>query len=268
MKLATKDLAERVPAVFASRPSSRMSKRYTQVNTADVIKQLNKEGWEVVEATQKNSPTAAQRRVAKHLIRFRHKSARGIFKGGRKAAGQAYPELVLLNSHDGTCTYRLFAGLHVAACANGLIVAEEVIASISIRHHEANQEALTNAAKEMASRIKPVINRIDRMRKRKLTDKEAKAFARSALKMKFPEGNAPFKPETILTPRRQEDDRSDLWAVFNVIQENLLAGGTKGETTTGRRYTSRPTRDVNVQVKHNQELWTMADALLTAGSRN
>ena len=262
--LSRKELKIFAPAIFTSAPADHLSDKYHQVRTIDAIDALQGEGWRPVSADQKRSRVADGVPYAKHLVRFRHEDVQGVFKGSARAVGQAFPEIVLSNSHNGSSCYRLLAGIHVVACSNGLIVAEETIGSIIIRHLQGNSADLIDAATTISNQTKPVIQRVNNMRERILTPEEATAFARSALKMKFPSGNSPFKPEHVLTARRDEDDREDLWAVFNRVQENLMAGGTVGVTTgdSGRRYTSRPIRDVNAVLKYNQSLWAMADQLL------
>ena len=262
--LSRKELKTLAPAIFTTSPASRLSDKYQQVRTIDAIDALQGEGWRPVSADQKHSRSNQDLPYAKHLVRFRHEDVQGVFAGGANAVGQAFPEIVLSNSHNGSSCYRLLAGIHVVACSNGLIVAEETIGSIIVRHLQGNAAALIDAATIISNQTKPVITRVNAMRERILTPEEAETFARSALKMKFPSGNSPFKPENILAARREEDDREDLWAVFNRVQENLMAGGTVGVTTgdSGRRYTSRPSRDINAVLKHNQSLWALADQLL------
>ena len=259
--LSPKELKNLAPAIFATAPKSRLSDKYAQVRTIEAIEALQGEGWRPVHADQKRARSTEDRPYARHIVRFRHEDVEGVFKGGAKAVGQAFPEIVLSNSHNGSSCYRLLAGIHVVACSNGLIVAEETLGSIIIRHLQANASDLIDAATIISNQTKPVIQRVNAMRERILLPEEAKSFAKAALEMKFPSGNSPFKPENILAARREEDDREDLWAVFNRIQENLMAGGTVGVTTgdSGRRYTSSPIRDIPVVLKHNQNLWALAD---------
>src|SRR3546814_3328894 len=51
---------------------------------------------------------------------------------------------------------------------------------------------------------------------------ESEVFARAALALKYDEDKpAPITESQILMPRRHDDDRRDLWSVFNRTQENL-----------------------------------------------
>ena len=57
----------------------------------------------------------ARGEFTKHLLRFRHDS---MVEG----SGDEIPELILVNSHDGTSSYQLMAGICRTICAHGLIV--------------------------------------------------------------------------------------------------------------------------------------------------
>jgi len=95
-----------------------------------------------------------------------------------------------------------------------------------------------------------------------LSEEAAEAFAADALALKFPLGNAPFEPRAILQPRREINDQSNLWTVFNNVQENLMKGGVTGQSQSGRRHTSRPVTDINVKLGFNQRLWALVDDYL------
>ena len=57
-----------------------------------------------------------------------------------------------------------------------------------------------------------------------------------------------------------------LFRSFNRVQENIIKGGVRGRSTTGRRLSTRAVGGVNENVKLNRALWTLADGL--AGLKN
>lgn len=250
------------PAIFQQRKLGRLSERYFRVSTVDAIEALAKGGWRPVGAEQKKARRAVEKDFAKHMIRFRHAKSDALFKGGNNAVGQAFPEIILLNSHNGSSCYRLVAGIFVLACSNGLVVAEQTLGSVTVRHTKENASLLVEAADKISKNMKPIVSRVGDMRKMVMNEKQKNEFARAALKVKFPKGGSPFTAKDLLVTRRKEDDRKDLWAVFNVVQENLMAGGLVGKTASGRRFTSSPVRDINVKINANQALWALADDFL------
>jgi len=88
-------------------------------------------------------------------------------------------------------------------------------------------------------------------------------FARAALTFKYddPDKPAPVTEAQILTPRRTDDDRRDLWSVFNRTQENLVKGGLNGRTASGRRQSTRPVQGIDQNLRLNRALWLLADGM-------
>ena len=56
-------------------------------------------------------------------------------------------------------------------------------------------------------------------------------------------------------PRREQDRCTDLWTVFNVVQENLMRGGFSN-SDTGRR--ARAVKNIDKTVTYNQGVWDLA----------
>ena len=68
---------------------------------------------------------------AKHMLRFRHADARPL---AERRVGQVFPEIVLLNSHDGTGAYRVMSGVFRLMCLNGMVVADRRGAEVRVPH--------------------------------------------------------------------------------------------------------------------------------------
>src|SRR3546814_10655148 len=84
---------------------------------------------------------------------------------------------------------------------------------------------------------------------------ESEVFARAALALKYDEDRpAPITESQILMPRRHDDDRRDLWSVFNRTQENLTKGGLSARAANGRRQTTRPVQGIDQSVRLNRAL--------------
>ncbi|MCG5526544.1 DUF945 domain-containing protein, partial [Ectothiorhodospira haloalkaliphila] len=71
---------------------------------------------------------------------------------------------------------------------------------------------------------------------------------------------APIKPENLLEARRREDAQDQtLWGAFNKAQENLLKGGIRGRSRSGRRTRTRPIHSVTEDVRLNRALWRLTE---------
>lgn len=92
---------------------------------------------------------------------------------------------------------------------------------------------------------------------------ESEVFARAALSLKYddPVKPVPIIESQILMPRRTDDDRRDLWSVFNRTQENLIKGGLRARATNGRRQQTRPVQGIDQNLRLNRALWLLADGM-------
>lgn len=111
--LTRESLLRTAPSVFTSQAHFETSDKYQQISTISIINALEHEGYYPVWAAQSKSRNQEHRPFAKHLVRFRHQS--------NFNSRELFPELVLVNSHDGLSSYRLNAGLFRLVCSNGLV---------------------------------------------------------------------------------------------------------------------------------------------------
>ena len=108
----TDDQIHRVaPSIFADAPHESRSQRYAYIPTAAVLTELRKEGFQPFMVTQTRVRDEGKREHTKHMLRLRHAS---------QIHGAEANEIVLLNSHDGTSSYQMLAGMFRFVCSNGL----------------------------------------------------------------------------------------------------------------------------------------------------
>src|SRR5262249_39656086 len=127
--LTNDQLHRSAPSIFASTPWHHMSDGYRFVPTIEVVDLLRGRGFQPVRAQQSRSRIEGKGAFTKHLIRFRHDS---LIDAPR--VGEEIPELVLVNSHDGTSSYQLMAGIFRLVCSNGLVVQSTDFGSIRVHH--------------------------------------------------------------------------------------------------------------------------------------
>ena len=72
MEPLTKTHIESVaPSVYATSPSTNVSDKYSFIPTTQIMNDLGQEGWQVYDASQRNSRTG-QGMFTKHMLRFRN----------------------------------------------------------------------------------------------------------------------------------------------------------------------------------------------------
>ena len=129
---------------------------------------------------------------------------------------------MLLNSHDGTSSYQMLAGMFRFVCSNGLVCGDTV-ADVRVPHKGDVAGFRHRRRFRGVERLRAGERSRDLMRSITLDEGEAEVFARAALSLKYddPDKPAPITESQILMPRRFDDRRPDLWSVFNRTQENL-----------------------------------------------
>ena len=241
------------PSIFADAPHESRSQRYAYIPTATVLTELRKEGFEPFMVTQTRVRDEGKREHTKHMVRLRH--------AGQINAAEAN-EIILLNSHDGTSSYQLLAGMFRFVCKNGLVCGDTV-ADVRVPHKGDVAGQVIEGAYEVLHGFDRALESREAMQSIALDTGESEVFARAALSLKYddPDKPAPITETQILMPRRVDDHRPDLWSVFNRTQENLIKGGLTGRAANGRRQSTRPVQGIDPNLRLNRALWLLADGM-------
>ena len=250
--LSNEQIARYAPSVLAQEAHESRGERYTFIPTIEVLDGLRREGFQPFEVRQTRVRDQSKREHTKHLVRLRHESS--------ITSLEEVPEIILLNSHDGSSSYQLLSGFFRFVCSNGLI-AGDVCNDIRVRHSGNVVDDVIEGAVRVLDNVEEIAGRIDTYKSITLAPEEATVFANAALSLRWDEDKAPVQADQVLRTRRWADNKADLWTTFNRVQENLLKGGLSGRSTTGRRSTTRAVGGVNENVKLNRALWSLADGL-------
>jgi hypothetical protein len=253
--LTLDDLRHRVPAVFAQSAHERTSSTYTFIPTERVLTGLMQAGFVPVDARQAKARRGLTH--ARHVVRLRRRFETVQLR-------DAVPEVVFLNSHDGTSAYQLRVGLFRVVCTNGLIVSLGAFPSFRMAHRGDIVDEVVTSALEISERFGVLAGQVERMEQRHLLKDEQLAFAERALAVRFPEPQeVGIQAAQLLTCRRTDDLGNDLWSVLNKVQENLLQGGLSRLAGSGRRTRTRRITSIREDVRINSRLWDLAEEVLT-----
>ncbi len=250
--LSNDQLQRAVPAAFADAAHESRSARYAYIPTAAVIDGMRAEGFLPVKATQATVRDAARAAHGKHMIRFRREDQLHLPEAR---------EIIMINSHDGTSAYKLSAGIFRLVCSNGLVVGRE-----DMRHTVRHSGNVVHEVIEGATRIIEDFHRvtedIELMKSTQIAPPLAIAFANAAIEARFEGDEKPVTADQVLRPRRSADTGSDLWTVFNRIQENTIRGGIPGTSrdAIGRmhRRRTREVKGIDQNDTLNRALWRLA----------
>jgi hypothetical protein len=255
-ELSLDAVRQRAPAVFAPAAHERMSSKYTFIPTERVLSGLMSAGFVPVDARQTHARTSPQH--ARHVVRLRRRFETIQLK-------DSIPEVVFLNSHDGTSGYQLRMGIFRVVCTNGLIVSRGAFPGYCVSHRGNVLDDVIARALDISERFEGLALQVDRMEQRALEPAEQVRFAERALTLRYPESaESGMQPSQLLTCRRVEDQGEDLWSTLNRVQENLLRGGLSRRSTSGRLTRTRRITAIREEVRLNSGLWDLASELLAA----
>ncbi|MCE7545748.1 DUF932 domain-containing protein [Citrobacter sp. S39] len=250
--LTREELMHHVPSVFGEEKHDSRSDRYAYIPTITLLENLQREGFQPFFACQSRVRDQDRREHTKHMLRLR--------RTGQISLPQV-PEIILINSHDGSSSYQMLPGIFRAICTNGMVCGQS-FGEIRVPHRGDVVEKVIEGAYEVLGVFDQVEEKRDAMQSLVLPQPAQQALANAALKYRFGEDHQPVTASQVLTPRRYEDRRDDLWTVYNRVQESLIKGGLSGRTVQGKNNRTRAVTSIDGDVKLNRALWVMAENML------
>lgn len=270
--LSDEQLKAMCPSAFKESPTNPgVSNRYVHANTMTVVNDLRKLGWFPVEAKQCRAKKNSSGIRSFHMISFQNPDIyieKPDSDGGSTV--EAYPRIILTNSHDGFNAFKFMVGLFRLVCSNGLVVSTEEMANVSIKHINYDFETLRDVVKTTIENVPNIVMKMNRMKKTFLNEDEKKELATEVVKIrKNVESDEKFEidEETImeiLNPEREEDKSNDLWTVFNVCQEKMTKGGYRSVGGANKLRRQRKITSIKKDVDYNQRLWAFAEKFIPA----
>ncbi|EAR4689760.1 DUF945 domain-containing protein [Salmonella enterica] len=252
--LTHEELMQYTPSVFGEDKHTSRSEKYTYIPTITLLENLRREGFEPFFACQSRVRDPGRRDYTKHMLRLRRAG---------QITGQQVPEIIILNSHSGESSFQLLPGIWRQVWANGLVCGQS-FGEIRVPHRGDIAEKVIEGAYEVQGVFDRVKEKREAMQSLLLPPPAQQALAKAALMYRFGEEHQPVTDTQILTPRRYEDRKVDLWSVFNRIQENLSKGGLAGRTAQGKRTHTRAVNGIDGDVRLNRALWVMAEQMQQA----
>ena len=249
--MTIQEIKKIAPSVFATKPSSKMSNKYSFVPTIDLMENFEKEGWILSSVRQSGK---GQHSV--HELRYRN--------GQLPNVGDTLPEAIIRNSHNGGCALSVSAGLFRLCCSNGLTVPTSTAEQFTIRHMGFDSEEVKRLTESFAMKLPKIQNSVDRMMDRMMTEGEKIEFAKNASIIKWGMGSVPssLNFEQLITPQRDGDNGDDLWTTFNIVQEKFIRGGVEYKSNKGRNTSLKGLKNIMATNQMNTKLWTLAETLV------
>ena len=242
------------PAFYSDTHASRLSDKYVHVKTSEVLDVFQDHGWKISAASSANRGKNQQH--SRHLVRMRHSD----YLEGFRADG-VIPELLVLNSHNGSWALRMMLGMFRTVCANGM-VAGSVWEGVTLKHYRLKdlEAKVQSATVSMSDHVHTLGNCIETWDKIELSAPQQEEFATKAREIRWGAAT-PVEASVLLEARRPEDTGTSLWKVFNRVQESLTQGGFSGRTSNNHIMSVKGVKNVRRDFMYNKRLWELADNL-------
>ena len=265
----TKDqLKELCPVAFKDAPTNpKVTDKYLFVNTETIVDDLDKLGWKPVSAAMRKS-RGKDTIFSKHMVSFQNPDIKITSKDG----DNAFPRIIMTNSHDGLQAFKFSVGIFRLVCSNGLVVADEKFSDFKIRHKGYSFAELRDVVAQAVKDLPNKVEVLNKMRTKILTKDEKQKLALDAMLIRAgitPDSDKAKKfeydeetIEDILEPKRNEDKGDDLWKVFNVIQEKITQGEFHAALKGAKVRKVRKIKSFEKDLQVNKELFKLATALV------
>jgi len=206
------------PSVFTTDKAPHLTDKYIQTPTSRVVEDLMNLGWQVTKAQEVRS--RKYKGFQKHMVVFRNPNI--TIKG--KDGDDAFPQILLTNSHDGKAAFNFRVGIFRLVCSNGLVISDADFSNVSIRHTNYTFESLQTKIGEMIAKLPNLVQKINLFKTTELTEDQMKDFATKAMQLRTKQR---VNIMDVLNADRPQDQGNDLWVVFNRVQEKLVGGSYK-----------------------------------------
>ena len=262
-------LMRKAPAIFAEQPKASTSDRYLFIPTIKLIDGLAANGWSVVSAVQQGNAGSTKDAALsnKHALFL----ARNEILGSQFNAGDTLPLLKLENSHNGLSSFHMATGFFRKACANGLTVPDSVFAAPKVRHTVNMKDEVIEASYKVLRDFPHLVEMQKTLSTIQLDQSEKALLADTASELFFTKeeielnrwkakktGNDRYLLDSqIVTPRRWQDKKDDLWTVSNVIQENIIRGNCQVSNAQGDVRSKRKVTSIDRDSEIHDKLFTL-----------
>lgn len=265
----TKDQVREIcPVAFKTAPTNPgVTDKYLFVNTETIIDDLDKLGWKPVSAAMRKS-RGVDTIFSKHMVTFQNPDIMIKSKDG----DDAFPRIILSNSHDGLQAFKFSVGIFRLVCSNGLVVADEKFSDFKIKHKGYTFSELRDVVSKAVKDLPNKVEVLNKMKNKILTKDEKQKLALNAMLIRAgitPDSDKAKKFEydeetlqDILEPKREADKGDDLWRTFNVIQEKITQGDFHAALKGAKVRKVRKIKSFEKDLQVNKELFKLATALV------
>jgi hypothetical protein len=256
-QLSIAEIRTLAPQAFAETAKPGVSQKYSFLPTSRIIEDMDKLGWKVSAAKAGKYRNIDNQAYGNHFVAFFHPE---IFIKDAQGEIEAYPQVVVFNSHTGRGSFRFEMGIFRLVCSNGMVIKSSDMGSFQLKHTGYTFEELQHLVTAAVERMPEIAGKINTFGQRLMNSAEQRAFATSAFALRSDRQLTENELVDFLTPRRKEDEGDSLWLVLNRIQESVIKGGSLAEPKAKKgKKAFKGIKNIHRDFKINQQLWEMAE---------
>lgn len=231
---------------------------YGFVNTQDVLGAFQNAGWKPVNTQFGRVRDVERSGFQKHLIRLENEAFPAI--EGLSNDNHSKPQLVVLNSHDGTTSLQILWGVIRIACLNG-IIAGTGLNGVRLVHSKSVVDKLPNGIQYMLDNFSVFQNQITALSNKTFSAAAKEEFVKRVFDARLSNvGDITKVRYEMPTLQRFQDKGEDAYTIFNRLQETLMRGGIQYEYT-------KPIKDDNGNVLGTKHVATHTRKLSSVASQ-
>lgn len=233
----------------------KVSESYKVITTNQVIERFTSKGYQVTSMQSARVRSADADGFQKHLIRVSHPDFATALQDAR-------PEIVIVNSYNGSTALSMFLGAYRFVCANGLMVGTG-FGGASIRHVGNVNDRIDAGIIDLIAQLPKMILNIETMQSSRPSEAAKNEFVKQATKLVIPDDAQTLTEQTFQNyVGRHADLAPNAYNVFNVVQERALRHGLFYVSEKGKLARTRSIKSVTRQVSVNRDLWDLANNIL------
>ena len=244
----------RYPTISQQSAHASTSEHYAFISTMQPVNVLREMGWEVSHVAQQKVRLAEKNGFQRHALKFMQ-----VGQNQALTVGQTIPQLVLVNSHEGSAAFRFFLGLFEVRCSNGLMVERGSLAEMRVLHRGYTDQKVADGITSVLPQIPAILTQVETWKSTKLETPEVQAFAESAIELRWDaESKTYVNPKSVSQAIRKGQEENTLYNVFNRVQEGILRGGVYTRNKDGVSTRARAVKSLAENERLNRALWSLA----------
>lgn len=223
------------------------SEKYKVAATKVIAAKFKSLGFVVDSYQEQRVRSHSRRGFQKHMVRLSNPNLLSTTHDDVRL------QLLITNSHDGTTPFKMQLGFFRFVCANGLVVGE-TFETIKLRHSGRILEEIDLGIDRMVAQVQKLDESIARLKNKTLTTLEVENFITDALKIR----NESAQNVDVTVKRPEDADSTNLFQLFNRVQESLVNGGDNYRNANGRTRVMRRMTNINKLTEVNSQLFDLA----------